>query len=216
MARILVADDHELVRAGLRAVLEGQSGWQVCDEAANGQEAVEKAKQLKPDVVILDLSMPGVNGVEATSQIHNAVPETEVLILSIHESEPVVRAALKAGARGYVLKSDVGRVLVDAVQTLLDHKAFFSTAVCERMGRQLLADDSVGTELPRPPNELTSREREIMRLLADAKSNKEIAAALHISVKTVETHRSNMLHKLALHSTAGLVRYAVQNKIVDP
>jgi DNA-binding NarL/FixJ family response regulator len=212
--RILVADDHEVVRHGVRALLEGRAGWEVCAEAADGRDAVEKAVQLKADIVILDIGMPNLNGLEATRQILRVLPQARILILTMHESEQVVREVLEAGARGFLLKSDAGRDLVAAVEALQRHKTFFTSKVAE------MVLDSFLKSKPRPADEpereiLTPREREIVQLLAEGKSTKEVAVALGLSVKTAETHRSNIMRKLNLHSISELVLYAVRNNIVQ-
>jgi DNA-binding NarL/FixJ family response regulator len=215
--RILVADDHEIVRQGLRALLETQPGWQVVAEAVDGREALDKAKRLRPDVVVLDVSMPNLNGLEATRQIRKALPETEVLILTMHDSEQLVREVLEAGARGYVLKSDAGRELVTAVESVRKSKPYFTSRVSEIVldGYLNAGGRSDAYNVPRSVR-LSPREREIVQLLAEGKSNKEVAAALHISVKTAETHRTNLMRKLDLHSISELVRYAIRNKMVEP
>lgn len=209
--RILVADDHEVVRQGLRRLLEAQPGWETCGEASSGREAVELAKRLKPDVIVLDFSMPGLNGTEAARQIIKALPRTEVLILSMHSSEPLVRGALEAGVRGYVLKSDASRDLVSGVHALVEHKPFLSPGVSGIVLDRYLRTPEKESSL----DSLTSREREILKLLAEGKSNKEVAAALNISVKTVEAHRANLMHKLNLSSLSDLVHYAIRNEIVE-
>jgi len=211
--RILVADDHEVVRRGVCSLLEAQPGWTVVGEAITGRDAVKKAEKLRPDVVILDISMPELNGLEATRLIMKTAPQIEVLILTIHDSEQVARQVLAAGARGYVLKSDAARNLVIAVDTLCQHKPFFTTAVSEMVFRDFLKsnrpeDQSAG-------DRLTPREREIVQLLAEGKSNKEVASILGISVKTAETHRRNVLSKLNLHSISDLIHYAIRNKIIE-
>jgi DNA-binding NarL/FixJ family response regulator len=214
--RILVADDHEVVRGGLRTLLESQPGWEVCGEAGTGREALQKAKQLKPDVIVLDITMPDLNGLQATRQILRAVPKAEVLILSMHESEQVVREVLDAGARGYVMKSDAARDLVAAVDVLGRHKPFFSAKVSELILRDFL--DRHGESSTHDPHSaaLTPREREIIQLLSEGKSNKEVAANLGISSKTVQVHRTNLMRKLGLHSLTDLVHYAIRNNIVQP
>ncbi len=211
--RILVADDHEVVRRGVCALLESQPGWVVVGEAITGREAVKKAAKLKPDVVVLDISMPELNGLEATRQIVKAAPQSEVLILTIHDSEQVARQVLAAGARGYVLKSDAGRNLVTAIDTLQQHKPFFTTAVSEMVFRDFLKSNRSVDDAP--SDRLTQREREIVQLLAEGKSNKEVASMLGISVKTAETHRRNVLIKLNLHSISDLIHYAIRNKIIE-
>lgn len=211
--RILVADDHEVVRRGVCSLLESQSGWAVVGEAVTGRDAVKKAEKLRPDVVVLDISMPELNGLEATRQILKAVPQCEVLILTIHDSEQVARQVLSAGARGYVLKSDAARNLVAAIDTLRQHRPFFTTAVSEMVFRDFLKSNR--SEDLSAPDRLTQREREIVQLLAEGKSNKEVASILGISVKTAETHRRNVLGKLNLHSISDLIHYAIRNKIIE-
>jgi len=220
--RILVADDHEIVRRGLKALLEAQPEWEVVAEAVTGREAVEEAKQTTPDVAILDVGMPDLNGLEATRQVLKALPSTEVLILTMHENEQIVREVLDAGARGYVLKSDAGRDLVAAVEALCQHRTFFSSKVSDMLLNSYLrhadrsADSGLAVATESPRSRLTAREREIVQLLAEGKSNKEVAAALNISIKTAETHRTNIMNKLDLRSITELVRYAVRNNIVEP
>lgn len=214
--RILVADDHPVVRQGLRSILEAQPGWEVSAEATTGREAVQKAKQLKPDVVVLDISMPELNGLDAARQILKVAPRTEVLILTMHESEELVREVLDAGARGYVLKSDAGRDLVAAVEALRQHKPYFTSRVSELVLEGYLKGGPRVEQAGATRSRLTPREREIVQLLAEGKSNKEVAVVLGISVKTAETHRTNIMRKLDLHSLSDLVRYAIRNKIVQP
>lgn len=211
--RILVADDHQVVRTGLRTLLESKAAWQVCAEAAKGREAVEKAVELQPDVAVLDIGMPLLNGVEATRQIRKVSPQTEILILTMHDSEEMIQGVLDAGARAYILKDDADRNLLAAVESLRRHKPYFSSRVsaAAAAGQPAAAD---GVE--RPLRRLTPREREIVQLLAEGKSNKEIAAYLNISVKTAETHRANIMLKMNFHSVTELVRYAVKNKIIQP
>jgi DNA-binding NarL/FixJ family response regulator len=208
--RILVADDHHVVRTGLRSLLESRNGWQVCAEAANGREAVEKSGELKPDVAVLDIGMPLLNGVEATRQIRKLSPKTEILILTMHDSELLVQEVLEAGARGYILKDDADRNLIAAVDALHRHKPYFSSRV-SRAGSNSAANSAD----PPSRSRLTPREREILQLLAEGKSNKEIADLLGISVKTAETHRANIMLKQDFHSITELVRYAVRNKIIQ-
>jgi DNA-binding NarL/FixJ family response regulator len=213
--RILVADDHHVVRTGLRALLESQAGWQVCAEATNGREAVEKAGRLKPDVAVLDIGMPLLNGVEATRQIRKLSPETEILILSMHDSELLVQEVLEAGAHGYILKDDADRNLIAAVDALCRHERYLSSRVSEAVSKAPLpSGDSTAVDRY-SRSRLTPREREILQLLAEGKSNKEIAGFLGISVKTAETHRANIMLKLDFHSITELVRYAVRNKIIQ-
>jgi DNA-binding NarL/FixJ family response regulator len=211
--RILVADDHDVVRTGLRTLLESRKGWLVCAEATNGREAVEKARECKPDVAVLDIGMPLLNGVEATRQIRKLSPATEVLILTMHDSEMMIQSVLEAGARGYIVKDDAGRNLLAAVDAVHRRKPFLSSRVSNAAAR-VTPSDSSGME--RTARNLTPREREIVQLLAEGKSNKEIATFLNISVKTAETHRANIMLKLNFHSVTELVRYAVKNKIIQP
>jgi DNA-binding NarL/FixJ family response regulator len=214
--RILIADDHDVVRTGLRTLLEAQPGWEICAEAVNGREAVAKVKQLRPDVGLLDLTMPDLNGLEATRQILKAVPTTEVLILTMHESEQTIREVLHAGARGYVLKSDAVRILVAAVEALSQHKQFFTPRVAEMVLGGYLTNTGRAAGFQPSRNPLTAREREIVQLLAEGKINKQVASDLNISVNTVEAHRSNVMHKLGLRSLGDLVRYAIRNQITQP
>jgi DNA-binding NarL/FixJ family response regulator len=211
--RILVADDHEVVRKGLISLLQSQPDWQVCGEAADGREAVEKAQQLKPDVVILDIGMPSLNGLEATRQILKINPQARVLILTLHDSDQVVREVLNAGARGFLLKSDAARDLVAAVEALRRDKTYFTSKVATMVLEGYLKG-TPGTVATTSRSRLTPREREIVQLLAEGKSTKEVAVALGLSVKTAETHRSNIMRKLQLHSVSDLVLYAVKNNIV--
>jgi DNA-binding NarL/FixJ family response regulator len=208
--RILIADDHEVVRSGLRAILEAQPGWEVAAEAADGRTAIEQALATKPNVAILDYSLPVTNGVEATRHIRLRLPETEVLIFTMHDSETLIHQLLEAGARGYLLKSDVRRSLIAAVEALAEHRPFFTGKISEAMLAAYLAKDRRSESL------LTSREREVVQLIAEGRSNKIVADILHISLKTVETHRASAMRKLGASSTAALVRYAVRNKLVEP
>ena len=212
--RILVADDHEVVRKGLVALLQAQADWQVCGEAGDGREAVEKATQLKPDVVILDIGMPSLNGLEATRQILKANPQARVLVLTLHDSDQVVREVLNAGARGFLLKSDAARDLVAAVEALRRDKTYFTSKVAAMVLEGYLKGGAPNTVPTAGRSRLTPREREIVQLLAEGKSTKEVAVALGLSVKTAETHRSNIMRKLQLHSVSDLVLYAVRNNIV--
>ena len=208
--RILIADDHSVVRAGLRTLLESRGNWEVCGEAADGREAVEKATKLKPDVAVLDIGMPLLNGVEAARRIHKASPGTEILILTMHESDDLVQQVVEAGARGYILKDDADRILIAAVDALRHHKPYFSTRVSGTV-----ESPNATTEPTRASrSRLTPREREILQLLAEGKSNKEVASLLGISVNTAEAHRANIMVKLDLHSVTELVHYAIRNNII--
>jgi DNA-binding NarL/FixJ family response regulator len=212
--KILIADDHDVVRKGLRMLIEEHPGWQICGEARSGREAVEKAIQLAPDVAIIDVSMPDLNGLEATRQIRKACPHTEVLVVTHHDSDEVAAEVLDTGARGYVLKSDSDRDLVHAVEVLSQHKPFFTSRVTE-----VLLDHRGGTVTDHGESlreRLTMREREILQLLAEGKTAKEVASILGIATKTSDTHRTNIMRKLNVHSVAELVRYAIRNKVVEP
>jgi DNA-binding NarL/FixJ family response regulator len=213
---VLIVDDHEVVRRGLRVLIESHPGWEVCGEATTGREAVEKASKLKPDMVVMDIAMPELNGLEATRQILKALPRTPVLILTVHESDQVVHEVLEAGAQGYVLKSDAGRDLVVAIEALGQHKVFFSSSVAKIMLEGYRKKGSHDEASGNPPSLLSPREREIIQLLAEGKSNNEVADMLYISAKTVETHRAHIMEKLNLHSITELVHYAIRNKIVEP
>lgn len=215
-ARVLLVDDHAVVRRGLRALLEAESGYEVCGEASTGREGVEKAKQLKPDVVILDISMPELNGLDATRQILKEAPRTEVLILTMHHSEEAAREVLQAGARGYVLKSDADTDLVAAVNALRQHKPFLTSRVAKFVLESYVHGGPQSGNHDLSSDSLTPREREIVQLLAEGKSNKQVAVALEISTRTVETHRANIMRKLGLQSLSDLVRYAIRNRLVEP
>ena len=213
--RILVADDQEVVRQGVRGLIERRADWRVCGETGDGREAVRKAKELQPDVVVLDITMRGLNGLDATRQILKDRPESEVLVLTMHHSEELARDILQAGARGYVLKSDADENLIAAVDSLRQHKPFLTPTVTE-----FVLDDYVrrrdATQNGRAALALTPREREIIQLIAEGKSNKEAASTLGISAKTIEAHRANIMKKLHLRSVSDLVRYAIRNRLVQP
>lgn len=211
--RILIADDHEVVRKGIRSLLEAHPGWEVVAETANGRDAVSSAVRLKPDVALLDIAMPGLNGLDATRQILTDAPNTRVLILTMHDTEQVVRDVLAAGARGFLLKSDAGRDLVSAVEALQSRRTFFTTKVAQLvLDGYLHPNTSPSDQAAR--GVLTPREREVIQLLAEGKTTKEVATTLNLSVKTAETHRTNLMRKLDLHSVVDLTLYAVRNGIV--
>ena len=215
MVRILLADDHDIVRRGLKALLQECPGWEICGEALSGRNAVDLARELQPDIAIVDLMMPDLNGLETTRQIRKASERTQVLIFTMHHDESLVHEVLDAGARGYLLKTDAEPHIVTAVETLLRRQPYFSAQVSEtvlegflRSGRQA----TIATAAPR----LTAREREIMQLLAEGHRNKQIAQDLGISIKTVETHRTTLMRKIGIKSIVELVRYAVRNRFTEP
>ena len=212
--RILIADDHEVARQGIRALLESHPGWEVCAEARDGREAVELATNSKPDIALLDIGMPNLNGLDAARQILAMSPTIRILILTMHDAEQVVREVLAAGARGFVLKSDAARDLVSAVDALQHRRTFFTTRVTQMVLNGYLHQEKESL-LPSAKAVLTPREREVIQLLAEGKTSKEVAVALKLSVKTAETHRTNLMRKLDLHSVADLTLYAIRNGIVQ-
>jgi DNA-binding NarL/FixJ family response regulator len=213
--RILVADDHDILRRGLKQLLTAHAGWQVVAEARTGREAVSLSEEHKPDIVVIDVSMPDLNGLEAARRIRKALPKTGIVILTLHFSDQLVKDIVEAGARAYVMKADADRDLVNAVEAIANHRTFFTAQAAE----MLLNDFSDRITSPQPPanprSRLTSREREIVQLLAEGKSSKEVAVVLGISVKTAETHRANIMRKLQVHSVSELVRYAIKNSIIE-
>jgi DNA-binding NarL/FixJ family response regulator len=219
--RLLVADDHEIVRKGIRSLLEAQPGWQVTAEASDGREAVEKAREMKPDVTVLDISMPSLNGLEAARQMIKNDARAKILILTQHESDPLIREVLDAGARGYVLKSDASRDLITAVNAVRSNKTFFTAKVAQIVLDGYLEKKTKKTTTATEERKddarsrLTPRQREIVQLLAEGKSSKEVAVSLGLSVKTAETHRANIMRRLDCHSISELVRYAVRNNIIQ-
>lgn len=213
--RILIADNHEIVREGLRVMVERERDWEVCGVAENGREAVDLAQKLKPDAIILDLKMPELAGLEAMKQIKRAIPETEILVLSGSESQDLIEQVFEAGARAYVRKAEAGRLLVPALKSLQNHKTFLPNEVSSPLFSRLLASGPGKRKNPSANEKLTEREREIVRLLAEGKNNKEIASALGISIRTAETHRAAVMRKLRVKALAGLVRYAIRNGMID-
>lgn len=202
--RILVVDDHEIVRKGLCALIQKQVGWEVCGEAANGREAVEKAAELRPGMIIMDVTMPELDGVESARRIRAVLPDAKILMLSMHNSEEMAKEALKAGAKAYLLKTDVSNELAQVIQAVLKGRTYLSPKL-ERTDRGFSTF----------PKGLTKREREVLRFVAEGKTSKEVASALNISVKTVETHRTNVMQKLDLHSLTAITHYAIRNHIVQ-
>jgi DNA-binding NarL/FixJ family response regulator len=213
--RLVVVDDHGVVRRGVRALLESHPGWQVVAEGGTGREAVELVREWRPDVIILDVSMPDMNGLEATRRIVEESPQTEVLVLTMHHSEQLASEVLQAGARGYVLKSDADQNLIAAVDSLSQHKPFLTSTVTEFVldGYMQLTDRS---EIDDGAAMVTPREREIIQLVAEGHSSKQTATVLGVSVKTIDAHRANIMRKLRLRSVSDLVRYAIRNRIVQP
>lgn len=214
--RILIADDHEVVRRGLSTLLQTHEGWEICGEAKDGREAVDMARQLKPDVVILDVGMPNLNGLAATRLLSQQNPQQKIIVLTITDSDEVIREALDAGARGFVLKSDAARDLVSAVEALQHNRMFFTARVNDMVLAGFLDKGQTAArgEAPRLPK-LTSREHEVVQLLAEGKSSKEVATLLNLSTKTAETHRSNIMRKLGFHSIRDIVVYAIKNNIIQ-
>jgi len=211
--KILIADDHEIVRGGVRNLIESRVDFTCCGQAASGREAVRMAGELKPDVAVLDVSMPELNGIEAARQILKLCPQTKVLVFTVHDAEQVVVEIFRSGAHGYVLKSDAGRQLLEAIDAVLAGRHYFSAKISE-----VIYDSMRGRSLPHAAaaeEKPSTREREIIQLLAEGRSNKEVATKLGISVKTVETHRAAIMRKLGLHSIGELVRYAVRNKFIE-
>lgn len=214
--RILLADDHALLRRGARGLLQGHRGWEVVGEAANGKQAVEQAKKLKPDIAIVDISMPELDGVQATRQIREAVPNTKVVVLTMHESDELVKNALAAGAQEYVLKSDLTESLIKAIEDVAASKRSLAPKVTEIVLEGFLKTRAQRQEVERMNAQLTAREFEILRLLAEGKVNKEIAGQLGIAVRTAEAHRANIMQKLGFHSLADLIHYALRHGIISP
>ena len=213
--KILLADDHDLMRRGLKALVAPRSDWAICGEAHTGAQAVALAKQHQPDIAILDISMPELNGLEAAKRIRTVAPKTEILILSVHYSDHLIREILRAGIRGYMVKTDSDRDLITAIETLSKHKPFFTTCATELILTHSQRAGAHGTAPTDLGDRLTTREREIVQLVSEGKSTKEVASLLGISVKTAETHRANIMRKLQVHSVTDLVRYAVRNEIVQ-
>ena len=214
--RILIADDYDIAREGIRALIERQADWEVCGSVGNGREALEKATELKPDIVILDMTMPELNGVDAAVQIKRQLPNTEILMLTAHESDNLIWQAFDAGIKSYVLKSDAHHFLVEAIESLSRHKPYVTAKVSEILFSNVINRAESRRGDAEPGHRLTARERQVVQLVAEGKSNKEIGNALGISLRTAENHRANILRKLNLDSVAGLVRYAIRTKMIEP
>lgn len=212
--RILIADDHEIVRRGMRPLIESEWGWEICGEARDGREALTMAEQLKPDVVVLDVAMPEINGVDVARQIKHVLPDTEILAFTGTESESLLHQLFAAGARGCVLKSDAAEHLVPGIKALCEHKTYLGSGISQMVFESYLRGGMQQEQAA--PGGLSPREREIVQFLAEGKSNKEVAAGLGISVKTVETHRAAIMRKLGFTAFSELVRFAVRNHIVQP
>jgi DNA-binding NarL/FixJ family response regulator len=217
--RILVADDHAIVRRGIRSLLETEPGIEVCHEATDGIEALDYVKKHKPDMVLLDLTMPEMNGLDALREIRESSPETNVLILTMHFSEDVAREAFRFGAHGYVLKSDADVELLSAVRHVQQHKPFFTGKLAVSMVDNFVQGPDAGdptAEHPIPGAPLTAREVEVLQMLASGMSNKQIAPAIGLSVRTVESHRNHIMHKMKFNSFSDLMRFAIRNHLVEP
>jgi DNA-binding NarL/FixJ family response regulator len=215
MVRILVADDHDIFRRGLKDLLVSHPGWEVVGEAKTGREAVVLTEELKPDIVVIDISMPELNGLEAARKIHKTFPKIGILILTVHFSDQLLTDIVEAGARAYIMKSDADRDLVSAVEALTTRRTFFTACAAEILLNGYSKDNSVPDPQSHLRHRLTAREREIVQLLAEGKTSKEVASVLGISVKTAETHRANIMRKLEIHSVSEVVRYAVKNQIIE-
>jgi DNA-binding NarL/FixJ family response regulator len=213
--RILLADDHDVVRHGIKCLLEERPDWVVCGEARTGREAVALAAALQPNVAVLDLAMPDLNGIEATRQIAKVSPETETLLFTVHMTEALLPEVIAAGARGYLLKSDAAKSITTAVESVAHHRPFFSPAVSATAGSDHTRGARQTGGETRSAQALTPREREVTQLIAEGRSNKKIATLLDLSVKTVETHRAAVMRKLGVNSVAGVVRYAVRNHLTE-
>ena len=210
MTRILIADDHDVVRSGLRLILESHPGWEIAAEAADGKDAVAKALETRPDVAVLDYSMPLVNGAEATRQIRKRNPSIEVLIFTMLDNDALVGEVLEAGAKAYLLKSEAKQHLIAAVEALSHHKPYFSDQISEKLLETFLM-----TQKEHPRAVLSPRERIVVQLIAEGRRNKEMSSILNLSIKTIESHRASAMRKLNITSAAGLVRYAIRNKLIE-
>ena len=213
--RLLIADDHEIFRAGLRWLLELQPGWQVVAEAANGREAVTKVAETRPDVALLDIGMPVLNGLDAAHEIVHSGARTKIVMLTVYDSDAMIHKVLACGARGYVFKTDAARDLVNAVKAVQSDTTFFTAKVAEVVLNGFNNNRSRTHADESPASRLTVRQREITQLLAEGRSTKEVATLLDLSVKTAETHRANIMRRLSCHSAAELVRYALRNQIIE-
>lgn len=207
---ILIADDHEVVRSGLRSILEAHDGWQVIAEADNGKDAIRLATEQSPNVAIVDYSLPLINGIEVARNIKVRRIETEVLIFTMHDSDVLVKEAFQAGARAFLLKSDAKHHLMSAVESLMNHRPFFTGHISEKMLASFLSINDG------PKVVLSPREKNVIQLISEGHSNKGMSRILNLSVKTIETHRASAMRKLSVNSTAELVRYAIRNMLIEP
>jgi DNA-binding NarL/FixJ family response regulator len=211
-----VADDHDLMRQGLRGVIERQPGWEVCGFASTGREAVAEASKLTPDIVVMDMTMPGLNGLDAAIQIKQKLPNTEILMFSAHAEEQLIREVFAAGVKSFINKAEAHTYLVGAIESLARHKPFFTEKVSEVLFSDMLNRTAGTPAASEGGQRLSAREREVVQLLAEGRSNKEVADVLGISVRTAENHRANILRKLNARSLGDVLRYAIRNKLVDP
>ena len=209
--RILIADDHEIVRQGIRAIIESHPGWEVCAEAVDGQETLQRVEECNPDLIALDIGMPNLNGLDAGRQILRENPKAKILFLTVYDTDQAAKTAMQMGAKGLILKSDAGKELIGAIETIQRNAVYFSP----KLNHAGLGSDLRGNRRSLEKDTLTRRESEVIKLLAEGKSTKDVAALLGLSVKTAETHRSNIMGKLGLHSVSELVLYAVRNNIVQ-
>ena len=208
--RVMLVDDHEMVRAGLRSLIERVPDWTICAEASDGPEALRIAGEAHPDAVVMDISMPGISGIDVIIQLRKLHPKLEILVFTMHDSERIVAQVLRAGARGYLLKSEGGEKLVEALTSLSRHETYFSSSVSETLLKAYLDSESQSEH-----EQLTPRERQIVKLVAEGNSNKRIATVLKVSIKTVETHRSAAMRKIGAKSSADIALYAARNELVQ-
>jgi two-component system response regulator NreC len=213
--RILIADDQEIVREGARAIIEQQSGWEICGVAKTGRAVAKLVARLKPDIVIMDVNMPNLNGIDAIRQIRRQLPQTEVLIFTAHETDDLIRKVFEAGAKSFIFKSDARIHLTESIESLSRHKPFFTNRVSQVLFAEVLDSSGTPPAVRRSRLRLTARECEILQLLVEGNSNRKVAASLGISIRTAETHRAALMRKLGMDSIAGLVRYAIRNHLVE-
>jgi two-component system response regulator NreC len=213
--RILVVDDHDIIRHGIRLMIEQGLGWVVCGEANDGRKAVLLAEELKPDIIVMDIAMPGLNGLEAARQLRKRLPAMEILIMSGTDTREVIHAVFEAGARSFLPKAELMVHIVPALRALQQHKPYFTSTVSEVVFERYLQKDGAGSARDSPSTELSAREREIVQLVAEGRSSKEVAGVLGVSLKTIESHRAAIMHKLRIQNLAELVRYAIRTGIIS-